>query len=300
MGEETGGVGDIAARGEFGYYPVFLDVAGRRCVVVGGGEVAVRKVGALLDCGARVAVISPEMCEALRSLVEEGRAEAVGRKFKRGDLKGAFLVVAATSDECTNEDVAEEARSLGVLVNVADVPGLSSFIVPSCFRRGDVTVAVSSGGKSPALAKRIRRDLESVVGEEYGELCALVENVRSEVRERNVSAETWQRALEPQTATTLRDLMVEVVNNGTARCCMQLAGGIQAAAKTGTAQLNPEGQPPASHAWIIAFAPAEQPRYAVAVMVKATPEVTAGTGGTVAGPIAKTVLDAALALPEGT
>ena len=109
----------------------------------------------------------------------------------------------------------------------------------------------------------------------------------------------WRKALEPQTATTLRDLMVEVVNNGTAKCCMQLAGGIQAAAKTGTAQLNPEGQPPASHAWIIAFAPAAQPRYAIAVMVKATPEVTAGTGGTVAGPIAKTVLDAALALPDG-
>ena len=109
----------------------------------------------------------------------------------------------------------------------------------------------------------------------------------------------WRKAMEPQTATTLRDLMVEVVNNGTAKCCMQLAGGIQAAAKTGTAQLNPEGQPPASHAWIIAFAPAAQPPYAVAVMVKATPEVTAGTGGTVAGPIAKTVLDAALALPEG-
>jgi peptidoglycan glycosyltransferase len=110
--------------------------------------------------------------------------------------------------------------------------------------------------------------------------------------------EVWRRAMQPATAATMTGLMIEVVNNGTARCCMQLAGGIQAAAKTGTAQLNPKGQPPASHAWIIGFAPAEAPRYAIAVMVKATPEVTAGTGGTVAGPIAQQVLNAALALPD--
>jgi peptidoglycan glycosyltransferase len=108
----------------------------------------------------------------------------------------------------------------------------------------------------------------------------------------------WRRALQPSTASTMRDLMIQVVNNGTARCCMQLANGVQAAAKTGTAQLNPEGAPPASHAWIIAFAPAQAPRYAIAVMVKAAPEVTAGTGGTVAGPIAKQVLDFALSLPD--
>jgi peptidoglycan glycosyltransferase len=108
----------------------------------------------------------------------------------------------------------------------------------------------------------------------------------------------WRRALDPETALTLNGLMIQVVNEGTARCCMQLANGIQAAAKTGTAQLNPEGEPPASHAWIIAFAPAEKPRYAIAVMVKAAPEVTAGTGGTVAGPIAKQVLDFALSLPD--
>jgi penicillin-binding protein A len=109
----------------------------------------------------------------------------------------------------------------------------------------------------------------------------------------------WRTAIQPTTALTMRDLMVEVVNNGTARCCMQLESGFQAAAKTGTAQLNPTGEPPASHAWITAFAPADAPRYAIAVMVKATPEVTAGTGGTVAGPIARQVLDAAFAT-EGT
>ena len=106
--------------------------------------------------------------------------------------------------------------------------------------------------------------------------------------------------MEPQTATTLRDLMVEVVNNGTAKCCMQLAGGIQAAAKTGTAQLNPEGQPPASHAWIIAFAPAAEPRYAIAVMVKATPRGD-GRDRWDAWPARspRRSSTAALALPEG-
>jgi siroheme synthase-like protein len=199
MDEEAGRAAEVRGSDESGYYPVFLDVAGRRCVVVGGGEVAVRKVGALLDHGARVAVISPELCEGLRLLADEGRVEAVRRSFKRGDLNDAFLAVAATSDEGTNEEVADEARSLGLLVNVADVPGLSTFIVPSCLRRGNVIIAVSTGGKSPALAKRIRRELESVVGEEYGDLCALVETVRSEMKGRNVAAEAWQRALDLDT-----------------------------------------------------------------------------------------------------
>jgi peptidoglycan glycosyltransferase len=106
----------------------------------------------------------------------------------------------------------------------------------------------------------------------------------------------WKTPMTPTTANTLRDLMVRVVQDGTARCCMTLANGVQAAAKTGTAQLNPKGEPPRSHAWIIAFAPAEAPRVAIAVMLKGTnAEISAGTGGTLAGPIAKTVLDYALA-----
>jgi peptidoglycan glycosyltransferase len=107
--------------------------------------------------------------------------------------------------------------------------------------------------------------------------------------------EVWQTPISPGTAATLRDLMVGVVQNGTARCCMQLANGVQAAAKTGTAQLNATGEEERSHAWIIAFAPAEAPRIAVAVMLKGVnAEISAGTGGTLAGPIARQVLDAAL------
>jgi penicillin-binding protein A len=108
----------------------------------------------------------------------------------------------------------------------------------------------------------------------------------------------WRTATTPEAAAWIRGAMVEVVNKGTARCCLQLASGQQAAAKTGTAQLNPPGEPPASHAWITTFAPADNPRVVVAVMVKASDEVTAGTGGTVAGPIAAQVLDAVLATPD--
>jgi peptidoglycan glycosyltransferase len=108
----------------------------------------------------------------------------------------------------------------------------------------------------------------------------------------------WLTVMTPETAATMNDFMVGVVQNGTARCCLQLANGIQAAAKTGTAQLHPAGDPEASHAWITAFAPAEAPRAVVTVFVKASPEVSAGVGATVAGPVAKQVLDYIMTLPD--
>jgi penicillin-binding protein A len=108
----------------------------------------------------------------------------------------------------------------------------------------------------------------------------------------------WTTAMTPETAETLKQLMVGVVQNGTARCCLQLANGVQAAAKTGTAQLAPAGSPEASHAWITAFAPADDPRVAVTVFVKASSEVSTGVGATVAGPVAKKVLDYVMTLPE--
>jgi siroheme synthase-like protein len=200
MIESTGRSGE-ESRGTFGYYPVYLDIGGKRCVVVGGGEVALRKVGVLLEHGAEVNVVSPELCTGLRRLVEDGNATATLREFRRGDLDGAFVVVAATNDSGANEQVAKEASELGLLINVVDVPGLSNFIVPSYLRRGDVTVAVSTGGKSPALARRIRTELEKAFGEEYAALSLLVEEVRSESKRQNrsVPAETWQRALDLDT-----------------------------------------------------------------------------------------------------
>jgi siroheme synthase-like protein len=175
-----------------------LDVKGKRCVVVGGGTVALRKAQSLLECGAAVEVISPEMCPGLEELTSNGSLKALRRPYRCGDLKGAALVVAAADDGEANRGVSEEAAESGIPVNVVDVPGLSSFIVPSSLRRGDLTVAVSTGGKSPALARRIRAELEGGIGEEYSLLVSLADEVRSELKREGISVppEAWQEALD--------------------------------------------------------------------------------------------------------
>lgn len=180
------------------YYPVMLDVHRKRCVVVGGGEVALRRVKALVQHDAQVEIISPELCPELTQLAATGAVKATLRGYKAGDLHGAFVAVAATDDGTTNSQVAEEAMERGVLVNVVDTPELCSFIVPSCFHRGAVSIAVSTGGKSPALARRIRTELEGSFGHEYGWLASMVEQVRSELRQREITipGEAWQRALD--------------------------------------------------------------------------------------------------------
>ena len=183
------------------YYPIMLDVKDKRCVVIGGGQVALRKAQSLLECGAAVEVISPELCPELEELVSGGSVKAALRPYRRGDLKGAALVIAAADDGEVNRSVSGEATESGIPVNVVDVPGLSSFIVPSSLRRGDLTVAVSTGGKSPALARRIRAELEKSMGEEYSLLASLAEEVRSELKREGVTvpAEAWQQALDLDT-----------------------------------------------------------------------------------------------------
>ena len=187
------------------YYPVFLDIKEKRCVVIGGGNVALRKVNMLLDHTAGVEIISPELCSELSQLVTEGKVKAIQREYEPSDLDGAFLVVAATADSETNEQVAKEATERGILINVVDVPKLSNFIVPSYLRRGDVTIAVSTGGKSPALARKIRTELEQSFGDEYATLASLADEVRSELRQRKiiVPADTWQQALDIDMLTEL-------------------------------------------------------------------------------------------------
>ena len=187
------------------YYPVSLDVNGKRCVVVGGGEVALRKVGALLEHESIVQVISPELCPDLEELFTSGRIMVAKRPYADGDLAGAFVVIAATDDVEANRKVAVEAEKLGILVNVVDTPNLSNFIVPSHLRRGDLTIAVSTGGRSPALAYRIREELENIFGDDYAALLALVGRVRSELKQSGVTAtgDDWQRALDINTLLAL-------------------------------------------------------------------------------------------------
>ena len=144
-------------------YPIFLDLDGRRCVVVGGGEVANRKARKLLQARAEVVVVSPEVKPEL----ESAAAEVHRRPYREGDLEGAFLVFAATGRRGVNAAVAREARGRGIPVNVADVPSEGDFALPSVLRRGQLQVAVSTGGASPMLARRIRYELESTFGSEW-------------------------------------------------------------------------------------------------------------------------------------
>jgi precorrin-2 dehydrogenase / sirohydrochlorin ferrochelatase len=150
----------------------------RRVVVIGGGMVAVRKVLALLDAGANVTVISPDMAPEMRDLASAGRILLAERSYQVGDLAGVFLAIAATDDAQVNQAVAAEAARTGCLINVVDEPQLCDFILPAVVQRGEVKLAITTGGASPALARRLRERLEAAVGPEYGELAALLAELR--------------------------------------------------------------------------------------------------------------------------
>lgn len=163
------------------YFPVNLDVVGRKCLVIGGGKVAARKVLSLLECGAEVLVISPELTAKLHELHQAGKIVWLPRQYLKGDLKGSFLVIAATDDAVVQEDVFLEADKKGQLINVADVPKRCNFILPATVRRNDLTIAISTAGKSPALASKLRQKLEGIIGPEYGVLVEVMGLLRAEV-----------------------------------------------------------------------------------------------------------------------
>ncbi|OFV89874.1 MAG: hypothetical protein A3J75_04080 [Acidobacteria bacterium RBG_16_68_9] len=171
------------------YYPIFLRVEGRWCLVVGGGDVAERKVASLCDAGARVTVISPRVVPALARRAEARSIDHRPRRYRSGDVAGFFLVYAATNDEALHAQIAREAEDAGALVNVVDRPHLCRFIVPSVMSRGDLVVAVSTGGKSPALARHVRQRIEETVGPEYERALAVLARLRERLRDAPLSAE---------------------------------------------------------------------------------------------------------------
>jgi precorrin-2 dehydrogenase/sirohydrochlorin ferrochelatase len=181
-----------------GYYPVFLDIAGKPVVVIGGGQVALRKAASLLEAGAQVTVVSPALHPDLEALVAAGRVGHISREYTSGDLEGHVLAIVCTDNRSLNAAVAREGRRRGVWVNAVDDPANCDFIMPSIVRRGDIIVAVSTSAASPAMARKLREDLEEFLSEEYALMLDLVAEVRRELRERGVSVgpDVWNAALD--------------------------------------------------------------------------------------------------------
>ena len=188
-------------------FPVFMDLGGRDCLVVGGGTVAARKLGLLLRAGASVEVVAPQLCEKLVALRDAGKIRHSARAFEAADVEGKALVIAATSREAVNRSVSELAKARNIPVNVVDQPELCSFIVPSIIDRSPVQVAVSSGATSPVLARLLRARLESYVPAAYGQLAKLVESFRDRVKMRFGSIEQrrqfWENMLQGEVAELL-------------------------------------------------------------------------------------------------
>lgn len=171
------------------YYPVFLNLRGRRCVVIGGGKVAERKVRALLRAQADVRVVSPELTARLAQLAAVGAIQVLRRPYRKGDLMARarriapLLVFAATNDPAVQQAVWKEAEAIGALVNIADDRERSTFLVPASFARGDLQVAISTSGASPALARSLRRQLQAMLGREYEAHLGFLRAARAEVLE---------------------------------------------------------------------------------------------------------------------
>ena len=160
------------------FYMACLKLTGRRCLVIGAGSVGLEKVEGLLACDASVHVIAPDVGAEIEELAQAGDIEVTRRTYRPGDLEGHFLAIAATSDTDTNVAVFDEAESRSMLCNVVDVPPLCSFILPAIVRTGAIAIAISTAGASPALAKRMKREISELFGEEYAELAVMLNDAR--------------------------------------------------------------------------------------------------------------------------
>lgn len=189
------------------YYPAFLDLRGASCLVVGGGQVGERKVKTLLECGAVVHLVSPELTPFLEEEVRQGRVRRTASDFAPSQLDGMFLVIGATDDPETNRRLSAEARSRNLLCNIVDRPRECNFIVPSTITRGDLILAVSTGGQSPALAKKIRQDLENLFPDSYSRYVALLGRVREYVLARGFPQAKNQQIFESLIKAPILELL---------------------------------------------------------------------------------------------
>jgi precorrin-2 dehydrogenase/sirohydrochlorin ferrochelatase len=160
------------------YYPVFLNLKGCAVLLIGGGHVALQKIGPLLDGDADVHLVAPKALPEIRQLARDGKIRWSARSYKSSDLTGVRLVIAATDEPVLQKRIAAEARARQIWVNVVDVPKLCDFIAPAVVRRGDIQIAISTGGAAPAVAKHLRKKLQSLIGQEYADLVKVLQTWR--------------------------------------------------------------------------------------------------------------------------
>lgn len=189
------------------YFPVFLRLSGRKCLVVGGGPVATQKVRGLLDGSAKVTVISPQLTDTLTQLKLEGRVAHLPRAYQHGDLAGFFIAFAATGHDDVDRRIADEAADAGVLLNVVDRPELCDFISPSVVTRDDLIIAISTSGASPAMARQLREKLEAEIGPEYALALQLLGRLRHRLKELHTPAPERTRIFNELVESPLLELL---------------------------------------------------------------------------------------------
>lgn len=190
-------------------YTISLDLFQKDCLVVGGGQVSERKVRSLLECGARVKVISPEITPGLGKLAAEGLILYREGFYQDSDLTGVFLVIGATDSEEVNRRVADDCAARNLVVNIVDDPGKGNFFVPAVVRRGALTIAVSTEGKSPMLARKIREELERAYGPQFSEFLELLGQLRERVINNETSEQKKRNLLEELVSEEILDLLKE-------------------------------------------------------------------------------------------
>ncbi len=166
----------------FPYYPIFLDIEDRSVVIIGGGEVCARKAETMLKYGARVAIFSPEFTPEIEEWARDGKLTIHRKRYEASDLEGAHVVIASTDETATNEQIAADCRARRIPVNVVDVTPLCEFIVPAILEKGSVQIAISTGGKSPALARTLKQDLNCAIGPEYAEVNDVLGTLRESAK----------------------------------------------------------------------------------------------------------------------
>jgi siroheme synthase-like protein len=172
----------MSVKKKYPYYPIFLDIEGRNVIIIGGGNVCARKAETMMHYGARVTVVSPEFTDEIEGWAREGCLQTRRKTYDAGDLDGAHIVIASTDHQSVNEQIAADCRERRIPVNVVDVTPLCEFIVPAILEKQGIQIAISTGGKSPALARTLKEDLQRLVGPEYSEVNEMLGSLRDSAK----------------------------------------------------------------------------------------------------------------------